>query len=260
METTGYKYSYSGADIVNSVWFQTANGISAASKLDSLGTISFSIHEAKASVRTLGNKGIKGNTSGIRTCAGSMIFNIINEHPLSPLFDLYSTIYKDIGVWTYSRDYLRSNYINEENNGQLPTTLPPFNLHILAITELEQTYDGYLSKIPSHQYNEKGTLLVEVNEAILYGIEFIDDNTVFSINNILTENTFSFIAQDIQVLSKRKINVPFSSTVEDLTKLSFFNSRDESWNNQNIDKISNLKGVERIDKIDGETYTIKGST
>ena len=53
--------------------------------LESLATISLSIHEPKGMVRALGHKGIKGFSRSVRTIAGTMVLLVVEDHPLAKL-------------------------------------------------------------------------------------------------------------------------------------------------------------------------------
>ena len=57
-------------------------------ELESMATISISIHEPKGVVRRLGYKNICGLTRSVRTIAGSMIFTVVEDHPLAKLMAL----------------------------------------------------------------------------------------------------------------------------------------------------------------------------
>ena len=79
---SGYQYSYSGADCKIFAYLPGSAGIH---HLESMNTISVSVHEAKGQARALGHRGIKGVSRGIRTIAGSMILTVIEDHPLRGL-------------------------------------------------------------------------------------------------------------------------------------------------------------------------------
>ena len=53
--------------------------------LESLATISLSIHEPKGQARALGHRGIKGFSRSVRTIAGTMILLLVEDHPLRAL-------------------------------------------------------------------------------------------------------------------------------------------------------------------------------
>lgn len=57
-------------------------------ELESLATVSISIHEPKGMVRRLGHRNIVGFSRSTRTIAGTMIFTVIDNHPLAKLMAL----------------------------------------------------------------------------------------------------------------------------------------------------------------------------
>lgn len=175
--------------------------ISPAIELESLGTLSISVHEAKSEVRSLGKKNVSGHTSSIRKIAGSLIFNVINYHPLKLLLQEYQNIYKDIGPWGWSKDYQTSSPdLSNPSRLSLPTALPPFNIILFGATELNEINNGSISGV-QNLVTPTG-MLGNYIKMFIYGIELIDDNMTFSVNNILTENTYTFIAQNIEVLQE----------------------------------------------------------
>ena len=60
-----YSYSFSGADAKSSVFFSQRPDL--ITRLDTLHTVSVSVHESKAQVRALGYRGTKGLTRSSRT-------------------------------------------------------------------------------------------------------------------------------------------------------------------------------------------------
>jgi hypothetical protein len=218
-----YSYSFSGADITNVSWIalQDSNRKifnSAPVVLDTMTTISFSLHESKSPVRSLGRRSVNGYTSAIRTIAGTMIFNIIDQHPLYQLITEYAKL-REFGIdrWGYSRDIDRdgSGYINIGDAAThllhpriFPTMLPPFNIIFVASTEVDmgdvpfadtaQLGPTDFAAATRHQGKRIGYATWA-----LFGVELIDDNFVASVNNILTEQTYSFVCTDAAVLEFR---------------------------------------------------------
>jgi hypothetical protein len=195
--------SFSGADARVYAWYPGApeNVI----ELDSMQTISVSVHEAKSQARALGYRGIRGLARGVRTIAGSMILTAINDNPLRPLMEAVSvdpevlrsgsrmeaseiswpgwSIDKDVvGVGTIAAGYDFSN--------RLGTLLPPVNIVIRYVNE-----DLTLSSDP-----RTGLASGETEYLMVYlsNVEFVDESTVTSINDMITEVTMSFIAADIK--------------------------------------------------------------
>jgi hypothetical protein len=222
-----YEYSFSGADVKSivyypggdreSTWYGSfGKGEREDWTLNSLHSVSLSVHEAKDMVRSLGYRGIRGTTSSVRTIAGTMIFLVVNDHPLRDLIrNCYqSPLYRRTG-WSIDREQVGvgSIYGNIQQLNRLATMIPPFNMINIAVNELGSTREGaeiYPNDRITGPVNPKslyGSGMAEMIE----GIEFIDEGKVISINDIVTEITFSFIARNIKPLS---INPLYRSPLE----------------------------------------------
>jgi hypothetical protein len=156
-----YHFSYSGADC--RVYASEEDGN--VSLLRSLATASISVHEAKAPVRTLGKRGVVGFTESIRTIAGSLVFIVVNDHPLGHL--------KDHGK-------VNNNFSLDMPKGQLrklSTMLNPIDLYFVYKTEISKQ-------------NEQGEMWVK-------GLRFINEGIVTSVNDMVTEVVMQFVAEDV---------------------------------------------------------------
>lgn len=196
MGSSPMNYSFSGSDARCFVYFRDYPHL--FRPLDSVHTISISVHEAKGVARSLGYRGITGIARGVRTIAGSMILTVINDHPLRALQDQYIDILrsrngKEIPLgWSLDRGMVGvGTMANSYNlNSRMPVLLPPFNFAIQYVSEGQRSLtDGELT----HRPNGAGALVI--------GMEFIDDGLVTSTNDIVSEMTFSWIARDYKPLS-----------------------------------------------------------
>ena len=192
--------------------------------LESLQTISVSVHEAKGQGRALGYRGIKGIARGIRTIGGSIIMTVIEDHPLR---DLVSTVGEYIarepsawGGWSLDRSKkgTGSALNGWDFNNRLATLLPPFNLLMLYVSEGAQFSpreiftddirygDDAINVAPDPneiQFNLLGTGYDIPGAAYsLEGIEILDVGMVTSTHDVVTELTMSFLARDFKPLSK----------------------------------------------------------
>lgn len=155
--------SFSGCDMI-----ATANislGLSGRSYFVTLGsiqTISYSIHMEKSPVRSLGNVNAKDYVYGQRTIAGSLIFAVFNRHVLYELFEKIRGEYPEL--------LNNKNIIMDE--------IPPFDIAISYANE----------------YGIRASMA-------LYGVRIINEGQTMSINDIYTENTYQFVATDIEYLS-----------------------------------------------------------
>jgi hypothetical protein len=156
-----YHFSYSGADC--RVYASEENG--KVSSLRSLSTASVSVHEAKAPVRALGRRSVVGFTESIRTIAGSLVFVLVNDHPLAHLEN--QKIYNK--NWSKDRPF--------DPSRQLSTLLNPINLYFVYKTEISKQ-------------NSQGEMLIK-------GVRFINEGIVTSVNDMVTEIVMQFVAEDI---------------------------------------------------------------
>ena len=215
-----YLYSFSGSDTLVSISFEASPDNEV--KLESVNTISISIHEQKTPVRRLGHAAPVGFTSSMRVIGGSIILTAVNGHPLQALVsaDLEAQVaqteaeddqnaqqatasasvlknrktksknktdfYLPFDSEEIDRaNYLGSNtslgYFNNNNKGMpLCTVLPPMKIRLLFVSEYRnQIVPGY-------------------GEIIINNVNFISENIVMSVNNMVTEFVLQFVASDIK--------------------------------------------------------------
>jgi hypothetical protein len=140
---------------------------SATVALGTLQTLSVQSHREKFAVRALGMTYAKNYTRGPRTIAGSMIFTVFNEHPLLKLI-------RAMGI---SKRYGEKD---ADLSSLLPDQLPPIDLTIAFA-------------------NEYGSL----SDFRLYGVEFVNDAVVYSIEDLLSEQSINFVCRDADVMTSR---------------------------------------------------------
>jgi hypothetical protein len=192
MSTTGtIKYSYSGADCKAVAYYDTdldyGTGASAIINLDSLATISYSIYEAKSPVRALGHRAVKGYTKGIRTIAGSMVFLVIEDHPLAELVGL------DRLSKAYSKDAETKGVSFRSSEGGkrfISTMLEPFNIGLFYKTEVAFNRGGDKGRTYRRNFRDGAHLVISK-------INIISEGMVTSVNDMVTEITMQFVAEDI---------------------------------------------------------------
>lgn len=173
-EYTDTYSSFSGCDMVAIFEVPIDNKNTLCKIIGTLQTITYSIHNEKIPVRTLGDMNMKNTVFGGRIIAGSMIFTVFNRHWLRELMTDYINI-KGLGD---------IHYLSDE--------LPPINITISMANE----------------YGQNARLS-------LYGVTFINEGQVMSINDNYTENTFEFYAKDLDYLGavsstkkRRKLELP----------------------------------------------------
>lgn len=163
------KMSFSGsdADVYAYVPSSDADNQTKLVYLDSIQTLSVSTFREKSPVRALGYTNVKGHTRGVRTIAGSMIFAVMNDHPLWELSRRYDY------EWSFDR------YIGTASSGSsniFPDVIPPFNVMIMYQNELGSA------------------ALVQ-----LMGVDITNDGLVTSVEDLLTEKTIQYRARDLRV-------------------------------------------------------------
>lgn len=142
--------------------------VAATKTLADLQTISWSIHRAKAPIRTLGAVYPRSIVRGNRTIAGTMIFTMFDR---SALYDFLSLGLNPYNTGTQSdRDYYH-------DTTALIDQLPPLDMTIIASNEYGQT--SYMN---------------------LWGVDFLNDGGTFSIEDLFTETVVNYMARDIDLL------------------------------------------------------------
>ncbi len=136
--------------------------------LATLQTLSVQVHRDKNAVRALGHSYVKGYSRGPRTIAGSMIFTVFNEHAFAQLIRSMSSQAAKYG----ETDAEFSTYIADQ--------LPPIDLTVIFA-------------------NEYGSL----SQQSIYGVEFINDGTTYSVEDLLTEEVVSFVARDVDIMTSK---------------------------------------------------------
>jgi hypothetical protein len=184
-------------------------------------TISVSIHEGKGQARALGYRGIKGIARGIRTIAGSMIMTVVEDHPMRQLVQLvgpYLHAEPSIwGGWSFDRAINGTGSVADhiDFNNRIETLLPPFNILVTYVSEGAQysefqttTTDIRFAPVGATQTgpveNFNGGIGAHIPGAglLLLGVEIIDSGIVTSVNDVVSEMSFSYICRDIKPLAK----------------------------------------------------------
>lgn len=123
-----------------------------------LQTISYSIHRENSPIRTLGHSNVRGFIKGGRTIAGSLIFTVFNEYAFYKIKQ-----YKE--------------YLSRGNGffAPLADMLPPFDVVLTFFNEY-----GNAAKMK------------------ILGITIVDEGQTMSIDDLITEQTYTFMARGIQ--------------------------------------------------------------
>jgi hypothetical protein len=202
------RYSYSGADCKAIAYFDNNsnyNDNNDVVHLEGLATISYSVYEAKSPVRRLGERSVAGYTKGIRTVAGSMIFLVIEDHPLAELIkkenktEVYSSDNDSKGV---------SYKVTDGINRYLSTMLKPFNIGLFYKTEV-----SFSDNSESYEYSTVyKTGFNEMAHLVISGVEIISEGMVTSVNDMVTEVSMQFVAHDVFNIEKQESGKSVYST------------------------------------------------
>lgn len=160
--------SYSGADIVASIEFGPEDDRKNLI-IGELQTISYSIHREVSPVRTLGRANPTGFTSGQRTIAGSLIFTVFDRNLV------YSIINELLETNPELLNSGEGKNINESY--VVMDEMPPFDITITF----------------NNEYGQNSYLRIK-------GIVIVNEGQVMSIEDMITENTMSYMATDIEVM------------------------------------------------------------
>lgn len=155
--------SFSGTDIQAVIYLPdvTASTLNPSNKkfkiFANLQTMSISSTRSISPARVLGRASPVGYCRGARTIAGTMVFASINEDVFRDLYD----------------ESIAESTINASSS-LLSDQLPPFSIVITAS-------------------NEKGGAAIHV----VHGITIVNYGTTYSIDDLYTETTYSYVATDV---------------------------------------------------------------
>jgi len=159
--------SFAGTDITATIVvpnIDRANGtINTTNSVDVLElaeiqTISYSIHRENSPVRTIGHVNPRGFVKGGRTIGGSLIFTVFNEYAFYRVKE-FRQIMAETGIFF----------------APLADMLPPFDIVLTFFNEY-----GLGAKMK------------------IYGVTIVDEGQTMSVDDLITEQTYMFMARGIQ--------------------------------------------------------------
>ncbi len=151
--------------------------------IDSIQTLSFQIHTDIQPVRSLKFKYPRGYCVGQRLIAGSIIATVFNEHPFMDVMELNNVLryLQSKTLVNTSENYRYLDVLKGvDESSSVVDEIPPMNILMQGV-------------------NEQGDAV----ESTLYGVKLINDGTVISAQDMITEQTFSFVAQDIDLFRNK---------------------------------------------------------
>lgn len=152
--------SFSGCDMVVTAAMHTTAGERVSVTLGVVQTISYSIYRKLSPILNIGNINAKDYVGGPRTIAGSLVFTVFNQHWGTELIDKFSKL---------------EGYPNAQK--VLMDELAPIDLTIAMANEY-----GYAARLA------------------LYSVRLFSEGQVMSINDAYTENTYQYVALNIDYL------------------------------------------------------------
>ncbi len=176
--------SYSGTDISAQLILPNEKS---PLQLGELQTISYSIHRENKPVRILGRVNPKGFVKGPRTIAGSLIFTVFNAYAFYRLDQ-----YKELVYGTSGQYGLATNPMFP-----LADMLPPFDVVLTFSNEY-----GKFSRMK------------------ILGVTIVDEGGTMSIDDLVSEQTYTYMARGIQPLTSyvpEMLNAETSPGVENTT-------------------------------------------
>jgi hypothetical protein len=158
-------------------------------------TISYSIHRENSPVRTLGHVNPRGFVKGGRTIAGSLIFTVFNEYAFYRIKE-FRNIMAETGLFF----------------APLADMLPPFDIVLSFFNEY-----GMASKMK------------------IYGVTIVDEGGTMSVDDLITEQTYTFMARGMQPLvSMEKDPMMLPDDVYD----AYEQRQKNFWNSNSTDKLT----------------------
>lgn len=204
--------SFSGCDMVATITIPNSGGELVSLIMGSLQTLSYSVHSDKKPIRSIGKIGAKAYVNGPRTIAGTLIFAVFNQHFVKEAYQSSSL----------KRDYnMYAKYI-------LADEIPPFDITVSMANE----------------YGAKSRMAI-------YGVTLLNEGKTISVNDIYTENTYQFLATDIEYLEDMEYSntLPGTSYEEDE---EFAEEADYSGEKTAEELRKNKEGIVDIEEYGGD--------
>ena len=162
--------SFSGCDMVITAEMVPDNAPAVSVVMGEVQTISYSIYRKLSPILNIGNINAKDYVGGPRTIAGSIVFTVFNQHWGTELINKFAK----------SQGYPASHKI-------LMDEVAPINLTISMANEY-----GIAARLA------------------IYSVRLFSEGQVMSINDIYTENTYQYVALNIDYLVN--VNLPDNTT------------------------------------------------
>lgn len=153
--------SFSGCDMVVSANMRSTDGHTVSVVMGTVQTLSYSIYRKLSPINNIGNVNAKDYVGGPRTVAGSLVFTVMHQHWAAELLDKFYEVEK----------YARTKKV-------LMDEVAPIDLTVTMANEF-----GVNSRLA------------------IYGVRLFSEGQVMSINDIYTENTYQYVALNVDYLA-----------------------------------------------------------
>lgn len=134
-----------------------------------LQTVTYSVFRDKKPVRSLGTTYTKGYVRGNRTISGTLVFTVFDRAAFREAITAYDSM--------FDQDLAGDHPTNLSYRPVIPDQLPPFNIIIKANNEY-----GASSKMS------------------ILGVELFNEGMVLSVDDLITENTYEYVARHYEPL------------------------------------------------------------
>lgn len=234
--------SYSGCDIVASINITIPGQETISKVFGSLQTFSYSIHQEKAPVRTLGDVNAITYVDGPRTIAGSMVFAVLDKHVI---YEIMDDVYK-------KGNYQNKHFLMDElpnfdvtlsfaNEYGRQSTISVYNCtiidegQIMSINDIltENTYHYYATDI---DYMTESQNYYTLNEKSI-----IDSNPWLTTNNAKIKTQNIKVQYGIPVLTLSKEGYYSFKTYMDALNRKYKKLADQFMGEKESEKMAQLK-------------------
>lgn len=165
----------------------SSDGKSAVIELDDVMTLSYSVYRAKPPVVTLGQNSVSGYALGVKTVAGSMVRSVFMTDKLSEFqVKCYLMNQEEIEDRLSGLDSkIPSGVPFKDQLSIMKDDLAYFNIHTMAVSEV----------------NKYDTTTPYMKLESIIGAMILNNGQIYSIEDLVTESTFSFQAKAVRTTS-----------------------------------------------------------
>lgn len=164
------------------------DGKSAVIELDDVMTLSYSVYRVKVPVVTLGQNSVTGHGVGVKTVAGTMVRSVFMTDRLSEFQTAcYLMDQDEIQSRLQGIDGKMSSGTPLKNQlSFMKDDLAYFNIHMVSISESMKDFE---KEVPY------------MRQEMIIGAMIINNGQTYSIEDLITETTFSFQAKAVRTSS-----------------------------------------------------------